>query len=150
MTLTEIENKYGFKYPELYKKLEYDQMLNVGEYGQDWYTTVFPKLKENPTLLLHSWDFEVLSVEAAYEAIKGLADPENYRQIKPEFQFIPFAQSGAGDHYCFFLNEQNGKDIPIVFVWHDCNEVIYLAKICRILFLEHYLLICQIRISTTV
>lgn len=102
MTLKEIESKYGFKYPQLYKKLEYDQMLDVGQYGQGWYDTVFPKLKENPTLLLHSEDFEVLSVDAAYEAIKDLADPKDYRQIKHEFQFIPFAQSDGGDHFCFF------------------------------------------------
>lgn len=128
MTLTDIESKYGFKYPQLYKKLEHDQMLDVGEYGQDWYITVFPKLKENPTLLLHSRDLEVLSVEAIDDVINDLANPEDYRQIKSEFQFIPFAQSGAGDYYCFFLNEQNGKDVPIVLVWHDCNEVCYLAK----------------------
>lgn len=128
MTLTEIENIFGFQYPQLYKKLDHDQMLDVGEYGPDWHNTIFPRLKANPTLLLHSWDFEVLSIDAVYESIKDLADPEDYRQIKPEFQFIPFAQSGGGDYYCFFLNEQLGNDIPIILIYHDCNEVIYLAK----------------------
>lgn len=28
----------------------------------------------------------------------------------------------------FFPNEQNGDDIPIVLVWHDCNEANYLTK----------------------
>ena len=128
MTLTEIENDHDFKYSTFYKQLEQDGMLDVGEYGPNWYNTVFPKLKENPTLLLHSYDFELLNTNSISEEINDFTDPDDYRQINPEFKFIPFAKSGAGDHYCFFLNEQNGDDIPIVFVWHDCNEVNYLAK----------------------
>lgn len=128
MTLIEIEKEFDLKYPLLYKQLEQDGMLDVGEYGPDWYNTVFPKLKENPTLFLHSDDFELLNVKAVHEAIKELSDPEDYRQIHPELKLIPFGQSGSGDHYCFFLNEQHGEDIPIVLVWHDSNEVQYLAK----------------------
>lgn len=103
-------------------------MLDVGEYGPAWFSTVFPSIKENPTLLLYSYDFELLSPKAVNEAIQELTDPDDYRQIKPEFKFIPFAQSGGGDHYCFFLNEKNGDHIPIIFVLHDSNEVNYLAK----------------------
>ncbi len=128
MTLTEIEKKYDFKYSALYKQLEQEGMLEVGDYGPNWYNTVFPKLKEKPTLLLHSYDFELLNINSISEEINDFYDPDDYRQINPELKFIPFAKSGAGDHYCFLLNEQNGDDIPIVFVWHDCNEVNYLAK----------------------
>lgn len=128
MTLDEIEKQHGFTYSELYKRLEQDGMLDVGTYGPEWYSTVYPKLKENPTLLLHTYDFELLSTDAVNEAITELADPEDYRQIKPEFRFIPFGQSGAGDHYCFFLNEQDGDDIPVVLVWHDSIKVHYLAR----------------------
>lgn len=70
-------------------------------------------------LLLHCWGFEVLDVQAVYDAIKDLTDPEDYRQSKSEFQFIPSAQSVCGDHFCFFLNEQNYNDIPLVLVWYD-------------------------------
>lgn len=128
MTLTEIEKKYDFKYPTLYKQLEQDGMLEVGKYGPNWFSTVFPKLKENPPLLLHSYAFELLNTNSISEEINDFLDPDDYRQINPELKFIPFAKSGAGDHYCFLLNEQNGDDIPIVFVWHDCNELNYLAK----------------------
>ncbi|WP_027388638.1 SMI1/KNR4 family protein [Chryseobacterium gregarium] len=128
MTLTEIEEEYGFRYPELYRQLEKDGMLEVGEYGPGWHSTVYPRLKENPTLLLHTGDFELLDANAVNEAIKELADPDDYRQIKPEFKLIPFAQSGAGDHYCFLMNEQDGDDIPVVFIWHDSNEADYLAR----------------------
>lgn len=128
MKLAEIENEFNFTYPELYKQLEQDGMLDVGEYGPDWYTTVFPKLKDNPTLFLHTDDFELLNTDAVYKAIKELSDHDSYRPVKPEFKFIPFGQSGGGDYYCFFLTEQNEDDIPIVCVWDDSNEADYLAK----------------------
>lgn len=128
MKLNDLENEFNFQFPPLYHSLEADGMLNVGEYGPNWYSTIFSKLKDNPTLFLHTYDFELLNLHAVKEAIEDLADPENYRQIKTEFKFIPFGQSGAGDHYCFFVSEQKGEDIPIVFVWHDMNEVVYLAK----------------------
>ncbi|WP_278020465.1 SMI1/KNR4 family protein [Flavobacterium ginsengisoli] len=128
MTIQEIEKKYRFEYPFLYKQLEADGMLDVGEYGPNWYTDVYPTLKDNPPLLLHSYDFESLNLKSVAEEIEELQDPEDYRNINPEFKFIPFAKSGGGDHYCFFLNEENNGDVPIVFVWHDSNEVNYLAK----------------------
>ncbi|RYJ37801.1 SMI1/KNR4 family protein [Flavobacterium anhuiense] len=128
MTIQEIETKYGFNFPLLYKQLDADGMLDVGEYGPNWYTEVYPTLKDNPPLLLHSYDFESLNLKSVAEEIEELRDPEDYRNINPEFKFIPFAKSGGGDHYCFFLNEENNGDVPIVFVWHDSNEVNYLAK----------------------
>lgn len=128
MTIQEIEKKYGFTFPLLYKQLDADGMLDVGEYGPNWYTEVYPTLKDNPPLLLHSYDFESLNLKSVAEEIEELRDPEDYRNINPEFKFIPFAKSGGGDHYCFFLNEENNGDVPIVFVWHDSNEVNYLAK----------------------
>ena len=128
MTIQEIEKKYGFEFPLLYKQLDADGMLDVGEYGPNWYAEVYPTLKENPPLLLHSYDFESLNLKSVAEEIEELQDPEDYRNINPEFKFIPFAKSGGGDHYCFFLNEENNGDVPIVFVWHDSNEVNYLAK----------------------
>lgn len=126
MKLAEIENEFNFKYPELYKQLEQDGMLDVGEYGPDWHDTVFPKLKDNPTLFLHTDDFELLNPNAVYKAIKELSDPGDDRQIKPKF--IPFGQTGGGDHYCFFLTEQNEDDVPIVCIWDDSHEGDYLAR----------------------
>ncbi|WP_347052866.1 SMI1/KNR4 family protein [Flavobacterium olei] len=128
MTIQEIETKYNFKFPDLYKELDADGMLDVGEYGPNWYLEVYPTLKDNPPLLLHSYDFESLNLKSVAEEIEELRDPEDYRNINPELKFIPFAKSGGGDHYCFFLNEENNADVPIVFVWHDMNEVNYLAK----------------------
>ncbi|MED5616020.1 SMI1/KNR4 family protein [Janthinobacterium sp. P210005] len=128
MTLAEIEQQHGFTYPALYRQLDRDGMLAVGEYGPDWYKLVYPTLTERPTLLLHADDFELLSVKAAAAAMVELADPDDYRQIDPAFRFIPFAQTGAGDHYCFFASGQHDGDMPVVLLWHDQDEAQYLAK----------------------
>jgi hypothetical protein len=128
MTLSEIESKHGFIYPALYRQLERDGMLAVGEYGPDWYKLVYPTLTERPTLLLHADDFELLNIMAVAEAADTLLDADDYRQIDPAFRFIPFAQTGAGDHYCFFASGQHDGDMPIVLLWHDQNEAQYLAK----------------------
>ncbi|OHV96639.1 hypothetical protein AKG95_18245 [Janthinobacterium lividum] len=128
MTLSEMEQQHGFTYPSLYRQLERDGMLAVGEYGPDWYKLVYPILKDKPTLLLHADDFELLSVKAVAAAMEELADPDDYRRIDPALQFIPFAQTGAGDHYCFFASGQHDGETPIVLLWHDQNEAQYLAK----------------------
>lgn len=103
-------------------------MLNIGEFGPNWYNDVYPVLKDNPPLLLHSYDFELLDPNSVAQEIEDLANPDNYRKINKEFKFIPFGQSYGGDHYCFFLNEEKNGEIPIVFVSHDSNEADYLAK----------------------
>ena len=128
MTLTEIEHAHGFTYPALYRQLERDGMLAVGEYGPDWYKLVYPTLKDKPTLLLHADDFELLNIQAVAEAADTLRDADDYRQIDPAFRFIPFAQTGAGDHYCFFASGEQNGELPVVLLWHDQNEAQYLAK----------------------
>ncbi|MDR0227563.1 MAG: SMI1/KNR4 family protein [Flavobacteriaceae bacterium] len=128
MKLRDLEVKFDFKYPILFKQMEEDGMFNIGAYGAMWYSTVFPLIKDNPTLLLHSDDYELLPIEQMEEEIAWFRDPDNYMEIKEEYVFIPFAQNGAGDKYCFFVSAQKEDDIPIVFVWHDDNEVIWEAK----------------------
>lgn len=128
MTPQDIEKKYGFDYPSLYKQLYVDGMLDWGEFSPNWYFEVYPTLKDNPPLLLHSYDFELLNLKSVTEQIEDLQDPEDYRNINPEFKFIPFAQSYGGDYYCFFLNDEKNGEMPIVFLSHDTIEADYLAK----------------------
>lgn len=128
MTLPEIERQHGFSYPSLYRQLEQDGMLDVGEYGPDWHNTVLPTLKDRPTLLLFANDFELLNVDMVAEELACLAEPDDDRQIDPAFTFIPFAQTGAGDHYCFFPTGVADGEVPIVLLWHDQDEAQYLAR----------------------
>ena len=128
MSLTEIESQHGFSFPPLYKQLEQDGMLNVGEYGPEWQKLVLPTLKDRPTMLLFADDFELLNVDAVAQELAALKEPDDYRQIDPAFTFIPFAQTGAGDHYCFFPSGQADGEVPIVLLWHDQNEARYMAN----------------------
>ena len=129
MNLTDLEQQYRFTYPALYKRLERDGMLDVGQYGPQWRDTVLPRLKQRPTLLLHSADFELLNVDAVATELAALKDPDDYRNIKPEYTFIPFGQSGSGDLYCLLLTgNANGEQMPVVLLAHDLNEATYLAK----------------------
>lgn len=128
ITLEAIEERFNFKYPLLYRQLFNDKMLDWGQFSPTWFTTVYPVLRESPPLLLFANDFEIIDTENIYEESKAFKDTDDYRNTNPELNFIPFAKSGAGDLYCFYLNGKKGDDIPIVFVWHDSNSVEVKAK----------------------
>ena len=129
--LEQIEQQFNFKYPELYKKLYNEGMLDWGEFGKNWYATYWEKFKNNPPLLLFGNDFELLEFKRITEEIKAFKDPEDYRAAKPEFQFVPFAMTGGGDLYVFQFDKQNANDVPITLVPHDWNEATVLAKNLR-------------------
>jgi hypothetical protein len=126
--LEQIEQQFDFKYPELYKKLYDAGMLDWGEFGKNWYATYWEKFKINPPLLLFGNDIELLDFKRIEEEIAAFKDPEDYRGTKPEFQFIPFAQTGGGDMYVFQFDKQSGDDVPITLVPHDWEAATVLAK----------------------
>lgn len=126
MKLQDIEKKYGFEFPELYKQLYLDGMLKMGEYGPNWYSEVYPKLRENPPLLLDM--VEVLEIEQIDATIAWFKNPENYQQVDERFTFIPFAKDPGRNYYCFFFNKENKGDIPVIFVTYDSTEAEYISK----------------------
>lgn len=125
--LEELEQKHNFNYPSLYKELCKDGMLDWGQTSPNWYAEQYPKLKENPPLLLYGNDIEMIAIENIEEHYQWLKD-EDYPGINPNLQFAPFLQNGAGDLICFYLNEREGDDLPIAFVPHDSNEFTVKAK----------------------
>ena len=103
--LQQIEQTYGFQYPKLYHQLYEDGMLNWGQLGPRWRELEYPKIKDNPPLLLEGrMDFEILELSEISEEIEFLHGTESFYKIKPEYLFIPFGQNGAGDYYCLFYN----------------------------------------------
>jgi len=126
--LEQIEQQFNFKYPELYKALYENGMLDWGETGPNWYATFWEKFKSNPPLLLFGNDFELLDYNRVIEEIEALKDPEDYRAVKPEFKFVPFAMTGGGDLYVFQFDKKINDDVPITLVPHDCEEATILAK----------------------
>lgn len=126
-TLTDLEKELNITYPEIYKKLYADGMLNWGESGTDWYENTFPTLKENPPLLLFGADIEIWDPLKYKSGITEILNHEIY-DIHEKFKLVPFAKNGAGDLYVFQYDlEQNGE-IPISFFPHDDDELEVLAK----------------------
>ncbi|SDI27854.1 SMI1/KNR4 family protein [Chryseobacterium jejuense] len=128
MNLTELEQKYTIQYPEVYRQLAENNMLDWGVSGSNWYHDTFPKLKANPPLLLFGYDIEIWNDQELVEtSIDEMSDEEDYRNIHPDYQFIPFAQNGAGDLYAFQFDLQNNGEVPVVFIPHDDEEAEILA-----------------------
>ena len=73
MNIKKLEEKYQFKYPEIYVNLWNDGMLDWFKGwdepytpSRNWFTEVYPTIKENPPLLLHTNnDLEMLSYKEA-------------------------------------------------------------------------------------
>lgn len=129
MNISELEQKYNFQYPEIYRQLAENNMLDWGEAGSGWYRTTFPKLKESPPLLLFGYDIEMINDQQHIESsIEEMADKEDYRNIHPDYKFIPFARNGAGDLYAFQFDLQKNGEVPVTFIPHDDQEAEVLAK----------------------
>ena len=129
-TIQEIEEKYNYNFPALYKKLWEDGMLNWMrgfekplEKGQTWAEDIYPTLKENPPLLLHSGgsDFELLTPDELFKfEFPEAWDTETHL-------FIPFAKTSEGNVYAFYANEKSEGENPVVLIWDD-DETEYIAK----------------------
>ncbi|PUB34633.1 SMI1/KNR4 family protein SUKH-1 [Elizabethkingia sp. YR214] len=125
-TLEDLEKEFNFTYPELYKQLYADKMLDWGSDGNGWYTNVFPTLKENPPLLLFGSDIEIWDPIVYRDGIGEMINHEIY-DINPKYRMVPFAKNGAGDLYVFQLDMENNGEVPITFFGHDSDAEI-LAK----------------------
>lgn len=130
-TLELLEKEFGFEYPALYKQLYQNKMLDMGKASADWLTLTYPKLKQNPSLLLYACDFELIDLDEVQGLIKEIRDPDDYRNVNPEYLFVPFAMTYGGDWYCFWYRfpAEIEADAPlIVLLPHDDSELEILAK----------------------
>ena len=130
ITIKQLEEYYNHDYSDFFKKLWNDKMLDWFRgwdepytYEKNWRTEVYPILKDNPPILLHSAnDFEMLRYEEMLDY-----DFFDWWDIK-KHKFVPFGASGAGDMYAFYGNMEIEGAHPVVMVWHDTNETEILAK----------------------
>lgn len=77
------------------------------------------------TFLCHNNDFEILRFEDVASETTHLYN-SGYFEIVPNYTFIPFAKSGAGDWYCFYY-ETKKSEPSIAYLWHDANRAEILA-----------------------
>jgi len=129
-TLEQIEKKHNYTFPTLYRTLFEADMLNWMrgfesplEKEKSWADDVYPTLKENPPLLLHSGgsDFELLTPDD----ILDFKFPEEWDT--DTHHFIPFAKTSEGNVYAFYKNVEIDGQTPIVLIWQD-DEAEYVAK----------------------
>ena len=126
--LDQIEKKYDFVYPKLYRKLYDDGMFNWGKFGPNWYATYWEKHKLDPPLLFFDPEYEPIELNQVIEEIETMKDPEDYRGIPSEYKLIPFAMTGGGDLYAFQFDKQCGENVPITLVHHDGGIPSLMAK----------------------
>jgi hypothetical protein len=131
MNIKELESKYNYKFPQLFKKLWRDGMIDwmngrTTPFSSDenWAKTVYPYIKDNPPLLLHSGglDFEMLKAEDILNfKFDELWDVDAHH-------FIPFAKSEEGNIFAFYKNLTTNGESAIVYIWNEMNETEILAK----------------------
>jgi hypothetical protein len=129
-TLEQLEAKHSYTFPRLYKTLFEAEMLNwmrgfelpLTE-GLTWADDVYPTLKENPPLMLHSGgsDFELMTANEIF----NFEFPEDWN--REQHHFIPFAKTAEGNTYAFYKNVEIDGENPIVLIWED-DEAEYIAK----------------------
>ena len=131
MQLEELESKYNYTFPKLFTTLWNDGMLDWMNgrstpltADESWEKTIYPIIKDNPPLLLHSGglDFELLTPQGIYDfKFDELWDIERH-------EFIPFAKTKEGTVYAFYPNIKTDGESAIVCIWNDMNETEVLAK----------------------
>ena len=130
ITLEQLETKHTYTFPKLFKTLWEADLLNWMrgfdtplEKGKTWAEDVYPILKENPPLLLHSGgsDFELLTPDE----ILNFELPQEWDT--DSHHFIPFAKTAEGNVYAFYKNMEIDGENPIVLIWED-DETEFIAK----------------------
>lgn len=131
ITLQQIEEKYDFVFPEFFKKLWNDGMLNYMrgfdeelKEGVSWVDTVYPTLKDNPPALLHTGESQLTLMTP--EMMLNFETPE-FWDVEAH-HFIPFAKTLEGNYYAFYDNVKIDGETPIVEIWDEMDDTEYYAK----------------------
>lgn len=131
ITLEAIEAKHHFTFPDFFRKLWDDGMLNYMRGFEDgfrdensWEETVYPTLRDNPPILLHSGE----------AGLKILTPKEIHNFENPPFwdvethHFIPFAKTLERNYFAFYDNVKIEGEAPVVEIWDEMDDAEYYAK----------------------
>lgn len=99
--LSEIEAKFEFHYPDVYKRLFEDGMLDWGETGSDWYKNTYPKIRQRPPFLVFASDFKLIPLTEIENTFKKIKIIDELYSLA-----IPFGKNGAGDIFCFLYDKE--------------------------------------------
>ncbi len=113
-----MANRHGKSIPPLVRQLATDGMFDWGEFGPQWYTTIFPQLLPYPPFLFLGLDCEIPSPDTL---VNDWADCDfGLFELTPEYEnsFIPFAITGAGDLYTLAYLDHTAEP-AIALLRHD-------------------------------
>lgn len=119
--LEAIEEKFGFRYPEIYLRLDKDNMLDWGAQGPDWYAEVYPKLREKPPFLLFVGEFTIIQKEDLVKEVEKVA-----RRVGDRCKLIPFGRDGVGNLYV--MNYAADGVLDSVGIFNRDGSLVKLAK----------------------
>ncbi|MBK1810818.1 SMI1/KNR4 family protein [Clostridium sp. YIM B02505] len=132
VTLKELENMLDVKFPRTFHEI-----YNSG--AMEWLTHTYDWLNKNRATV-------EADIEAFFYSVGGDCEPiifpeiqetinyfeemleydEDYKlgkvKINPKYRFIPFAQMGSGDLYCFWY-EESSQEPKITVYGHDTGDM---------------------------
>lgn len=113
-----IEERTGFRVPELFRQLVAAGLTQYGATREEWKQTWKQRMLENPPALL------LVSSQVEWWSPETIAEWEAPDYWSEEHRFVPFAQNGAGDVWCWRVSS---PDAEIVFAPQDENEATIVA-----------------------
>jgi hypothetical protein len=126
-TLADLEQASGQTFPPLFRQLVESNQFSWGAQGPDWYRTVFPQVQPQPPVLLYASEYEPIEPRELRAAWEDLTAEDHYNPLRDDLKLLPFARTGAGDHYCFWTNAPGFDEPPVLLVWHDDDRADLLA-----------------------
>lgn len=128
MTLEQLEDKIGKKYPKKWHELNQTGIMEWLTCSQDEFNNRKEEFFNNPkTFFFLNADCEPLMYDRVKEKIDELnewiswAEEDEDKTFDSRYTLIPFAQYGNGDVYCF-LYEEDTDDVKIISYFHDDYE----------------------------
>lgn len=96
--LEEIEAKLNIQFPQLYRDLFSDGMLDLGEQGPGWHENVYPRIRAKPPLLAFAGDFRLIP------PVKVIDYTKTINVSTREFHaIVPIGRNGAGELFCLLF-----------------------------------------------
>lgn len=137
ITLEELESMLNVKFPKTFHEFYREGAMEWLKHSYDWLNENRETVERNTESFFYrvGGDCEPVVFPEIQETINYFEEmleyDEDYKlgkvKINPKYRFIPFAQMGSGDLYCFWY--EDGKREPKVVVYgHDTGDMELWAK----------------------
>ena len=137
ITIEEFEQKFGIKLPKKYHEIYNTGAMEWLKYDYEWLKAHYEEVKSNPQSFFFTvlGDCEPLPFSEVRNSIDYMLDilswDDDFKSgkvtLNPKYRFIPFAQTGGGDVYCFMYEDVKAEPKIIIFD-HESVELRLWAK----------------------